>query len=368
MVASKRTHRLALLLAGALVALVGSSVALAQETRLGGKIRAGGQVVVSADEVVPGNLYASAGQVRIEGTVEGDLIATAGQVTVHGEVGGDVLAGSGNVDISGRVGGDVRAGAGQVTVGGSVGGDLAVGAGQVTITSSGRVDEDFIFGAGQATLDGEVAGDVLGSTGDYVRRGTVGGTEDVTIARDREPTVADRLLGALRRFIAVLAVGALLLWLAPRLVDGAAGTLRRRPWGSLGVGVLGIVGFVVLVLAVILAVVLLAIGLGLIRVGDLVGVTVFGGGTVLTALAFLFFVTVFFIAHASVGMSLGRLAISRGPAARWLALTLGVLIVVAVSSLPVVGGWFGVVTAVFGLGALILEYWPRRRPATVPAA
>lgn len=351
-----------------LVVILGSSVALAQGTQLGGKIRAGGQVLVAADETVPGNLYASGGQVRVEGTVEGDLVASGGQVTVTGAVNGDVLAGSGNVDISGQVGGDVRAGAGQVTIGGSVEGDLAVGAGQVTIASSGRVGEDFVFGSGRTTLDGEVAGDVLGSTGNYVRRGTVGGTEDVTVRRERERTLGDLLLAALGRFVAVLVLGALLLWLLPRVVDGAAGTLRRRPWGSLGIGILGVVGFVVLLLAVILVVVLLAIGLGLIRLGDLVGITIFGGGTLLAALTFLFFLTVFYVAHAAVGLWLGRLAIRGGTAATWLALILGVLVVVALSSLPVVGGWLGLVIALLGLGALILEFWPRRRVVPEAAA
>jgi cytoskeletal protein CcmA (bactofilin family) len=357
------------LLLGALVVVIGSSVALAQETRLGGKVRAGGQVTIAADETVPGNLYVSGGQIRVEGVIEGDLVVAGLQVTLPGEVQGDVVAGTGNLDISGDVGGSIRAGAGQVTLGGSVEGDLAVGTGQVTVTTSGRVGEDFIFGSGQATMDGEVAGDVLGSTGNYVRRGTVGGTEDVTIARDREPTAADQVLGALGRFVAVLAIGALFLWLWPRPVDGTAWTLRRRPWGSLGVGLLGIVGFVVAVLVVILAVVLIALLLGLLQLGDLLGVTIFGGGTALTVLVFLFFLAVFFVVHAAVGMFLGRLVAGAGPYARWVALFVGVLVVVALTSIPVVGGWFGVAIVVFGLGALILEFWSRRRaPATTPAA
>jgi hypothetical protein len=38
-------------------------------------------------------------------------------------------------------------------------------------------------------------------------------------------------------------------------------------------------------------------------------------------------------------------------------------------SLPVVGGWIGLIIALFGLGAMIVEYWPwrRRAPAAQPA-
>jgi hypothetical protein len=52
---------------------------------------------------------------------------------------------------------------------------------------------------------------------------------------------------------------------------------------------------------------------------------------------------------------------------RWLALILGVLIVVLLGAIPVVGGWLGLIIALFGLGALILEFRPRRRRAPAPA-
>jgi hypothetical protein len=365
----KRTHRgrVALLVLGGLVVIVGSSVALAQEVRLGGKLRTGDEVVVAADEVVTTDLYVTGGQIRIEGTVEGDVVAAGGQVQVSGEVAGDLLVGSGNVDLSGEVAGDARIGAGQVTVSGTVGEDLAVGSGQATLSSSGQVGEDFIFGTGQTTLDGTVDGNVVGSTGNYSRRGTIGGTEDVNVVRRKEPAPGDRLLDAVQRFVAILVIGVLLLWLLPRAVDGAATTLRRRPWASLGMGVLGMVGFVVLVAAILLVMILLAIGLGLIRLEALVGVTVFGSLTGLTVAGFVFFMMALFGAQAVVGMVLGRLALGPEPARRWIALALGVLVVVVVFSIPVVGGWIGLVIALFGLGALILEFWPWRRRTPEPA-
>jgi cytoskeletal protein CcmA (bactofilin family) len=352
-----------------LTMVFGSSSAFAQEqeSRLGGKLRSGGEVVIAADETVSGDLYASGGQVRIDGTVDGDLIASGGQVVVTGTVSGDVLAGSGRVDVSGEVTGDARLGAGQVTVSGTVGEDLVVGAGQTTISSSGQVGEDFIFGTGQTTLDGAVEGNVLGAAGNYRRTGTVGGTEDVVVGREKEKTFGDRLLDALQRFIAILVIGALLLWLAPRVVEGAADTLRRRPWASLGVGVLGCVGFFVLCLVILLVMILLAIVLGLIRLDDLVGLTLFGGSTAITGVVFAFVLAVAFVAQAVVGLAVGRLMIGIAPVRRWLALVLGVLIVVVLGAIPVVGGWLGLIIALFGLGALILEFRPRRRRAPAPA-
>jgi cytoskeletal protein CcmA (bactofilin family) len=347
-----------------LAAVLGSSVALAQAAQLGGKLRAGDEVVIPSGDTVDGDLYASGGTVRVEGTVNGDLVASGGQVQVSGEVTGDLLAGSGTVDISGQIGGDARVGAGQVTVSGSVGEDLLAGAGQVTLAAGGEVGEDLIFGTGRMTLDGRVEGNVLGSTGNYTRRGTIGGTENVNITErdeEAEPTVGDRILDVVQRFLSVLIVGALLLWLAPRLVDGAAETLRRRPLASLGFGLLGMVGFVILVLLIILVAVLLAIGLGLVGLGGLGATTVFGSFVGLFVVGFLFFFAVAFAAHVGVGMSIGRLGVAGAGAQRWWALVLGVLIVVVITSIPVVGGWLGFIVAIVGLGALLLELNPWRR-------
>jgi cytoskeletal protein CcmA (bactofilin family) len=354
------------LLVALLLVVVGASVALAQETQLGGKLRSGDQVVVPAGETIEGDLYASGGLVRVEGRVDGDLLAAAGQVQVAGQVTGDVMAAGGSIDISGRVGGDVRAAGGQISITGSVREDLFAAGGQMTLASSGEVGEDLVFGTGQMTLDGAVAGDVLGSTGNYVRRGTVGGAENVTVTEreERAPTVADRSLAALRRLVSLLAVAVVALWLAPRLIEEPARTLRRRPLASLGIGLLGLVGFGVLLLVVILVAVLLAIGLGLAGLGDLVGTVIFALVVALAVLGFLFFLALVFGAPAGVGMSVGGLVVPSGSRGwRWVALFLGVLLVVVVSSLPVVGGWLAFLVVVFGLGALILALRPGVRRA-----
>jgi cytoskeletal protein CcmA (bactofilin family) len=353
---------------GGLLVILGSSVAVAQEIRLGGKFRTGREVVVSADETVATDLYATAGNVRIEGTVEGDVVASGGNVDVRGSVGGDLLVGTGNADISGEVTGDARIGAGRVLVTGSIGEDLAVGAGQITLSPSGTVGEDFLFGTGQTSLEGTVEGNVVGSTGDYARTGTIGGTEDVNVVERGEATFGDRVLYAVQRFVAILLIGALLLWLVPRAVDAAAETLRRRPWASLGVGVLGAIGFVVLIVVIFLVMILLAIVFGLLQLSTLLGVTVFGSLTLVTVVSFLFWLLVFFGAQAVVGMLLGRLAVGTERSRRWIALVVGVLIVVVLFSIPIVGIVLGILIAAFGLGALILEYWPRRRREPAPAA
>jgi hypothetical protein len=147
-----------------------------------------------------------------------------------------------------------------------------------------------------------------------------------------------------------------MLWLLPPVMGGTAETLRRRPWASLGIGVIGFIGFFLLI-AILLVMILLAIGLGFIRLDDLVGITVWGTGATITILGFLFSLAAAFAVQAAVGATLGGLAVRTEAGRRWAALAPGVLVVVVISSVPVVGGWIGQVIALFGLGGIILEFW-----------
>jgi cytoskeletal protein CcmA (bactofilin family) len=357
----------------ALLVVVLASAAFAQESQLGGKLRAGEEVIVPADEIVATDLYASGGLVRIEGTVDGDLFATAAQVEITGSVTGDVMATGGAISIDGDVQGDVRVAGGRVAVTGPVGEDLLVAGGQVRVASSAVVGEDLLFGTGEMALDGAVTGDVLGATGSYVNRGSIGGTENVTIQerQARTPTVADRVLDVVARLASVLIIAALVLWLFPRLVEGPARTLRERPLMS---GLLGLGGVVAVILGIPLLIVvaaLLVIALAFVGLTDLVGLVVLTVVATLVVAALLLILAVSFGAPAIVGMTLGRFLIPASAAGRrWWALCVGVVLVVIVSALPVIGGWFAFVAALFGFGALLLNLapWERTPPVDAPAA
>jgi cytoskeletal protein CcmA (bactofilin family) len=366
--------RVMLFVAVALASL--SPAAAVQQTELGGKVRSGREVTIPATETVQGDLIASGGTVRVDGRIDGDLVASGGQVTVAGTVTGDLLAAAGNTTISGEVDGDARIATGQATLGrqARVGEDLLLGAGQATIDPGARVGGDLIFGAGRMTMDGAVAGSVLGSTGNYTNGGSVAGNERVNVGQpqeQRQPTLADRTVDTLRRYVSVLVVGVLGLWLLPRLVRGAADAARGRPLVSLGVGVLGFIGVVVALVLLILVTVLVAILLGLLGLASLTGVTVFGGLLVAAAIVFLFVLAVVFAAPATVGLALGRLLV-RGDDRSFLgwlgALALGVLVLVLVAAIPVVGGWLEALVVLVGLGALLLMARPGRRQPAEPSA
>jgi cytoskeletal protein CcmA (bactofilin family) len=351
-------------------ALALSPAAAAQQSELDGKVRSGREVTVPATETVQGDLLASGGTVRIDGRVDGDLVASGGQVIVAGTVTGDLLAAAGTTTVSGQVDGDARLASGQARIEGRVGEDLLLGVGQATVTSEAQIGGDLVFGAGRVRVDGAVAGSILGSTGNYARDGSVGGSERVNIQQpeaEQEPTLADRTVDALRRFVSLLVVGALLLWLAPRVLRGAADAARGRPLASFGIGILGVIGVVLALVLLVLATVLLAVVLGLLGLGSLTGLTVFGGLLVTAGVVFLFVLAVAFAAQATVGLALGRLVLpglDRSFLGRLGALALGVLVVVLVAAIPLVGGWLEALLVLLGLGALLLLATPGRRRAS----
>jgi hypothetical protein len=358
------------LLAVALASL--SAPVAAQQSELGGKVRSGREVTVPAGETVQGDLVASGGTVRIDGRVDGDLVASGGQVIVAGTVTGDVLAAAGTTTISGQVDGDARVASGQARIQGRVGEDLLLGVGQATVTREAQVGGDLIFGAGRVQMDGTVDGSVLGSTGNYTQGGSVAGREQVNVQQpeeQREPTLADRTLDGLRRYVSILVIGVLLLWLLPRMFGGAAEVARRRALVSFGVGILGFIGVIVALVLVVLVTVLVAVVLGLLGLGSLTGVTVFGGLLFVAIVVFLFVLALVFAAPATVGLALGRLLV-RDPGRSFLAtlgaLAVGVLVVVLVAAIPLVGGWLEALLVLLGLGALLLMAMPSRRRAAEP--
>jgi cytoskeletal protein CcmA (bactofilin family) len=337
---------------------------------LGGKLRTDRTLVVPAGEHVKGDLYLFAGNITVEGTVDGDLLAMGGDVRVSGTVDGDLIAAGGTVTIDGTVKGDARVAAGQLTVTGKVGEDLVIASGDASVESNAKVGEDLILAAGTAAMDGSVGGSIEGSAGTYSRSGTVGGSEHVTIGRagGGEPaprrTAADAIGDAIRHFVVVLLFGVLGLWLLPRAMRAAEELVRRRPLPSLGVGLLVFVVYVVGAVALVLLVILLAILFGLLTLGSLAAIAFFAGLLLLLVATFALVIAASFIADAVVGLALARLASPSQGGSRWREiglLAVGAAVVVAVSSLPVLGWAVKLAVALVGIGAIALAAWNARR-------
>lgn len=314
-----------------------AGVAVAQETR------SGNTVVVEEGETV-GDLTAFAGTVVIQGTVDGDLEAFGGDVLVEGEVTGNVDAFAGNVRITGEVAGEVSAAAGNVVVAeGATVGSLSAAAGNVAVEGTVAGDVDAFAGSvtlgPEASIEGDLTyGGELNQHPDAEVAGTV--TEESPAAPTPlgEVPALPPWLGPLYWTLVNLLLGAVLLAVFPRFSDGVAATARAETLKSGGVGLVALVGIPV-------ALVLVAV--------TVVGIPLSVAGGFAFALA-LWVASVY--GRFAVGAWLLSLADAEN---RWVALVVGLLVVLLVGLVPLLGGLVELLVLLLGLGALSLALYDR---------
>jgi cytoskeletal protein CcmA (bactofilin family) len=140
-------------------------------------------VIIGPDEVVDDDLYATANEVVVEGTIRGDLVAYGQSVTVDGTVEGDMIAAGQSVEIGGEVDDDARI-AGQALLlseGASVGDDLIAAAYSLQNEPESNVGGTLWYAGYQALLAGGVGEDLAGAANALTLGGEIGGDADVDV-------------------------------------------------------------------------------------------------------------------------------------------------------------------------------------------
>jgi cytoskeletal protein CcmA (bactofilin family) len=374
--------------------------------------------VVRVEGTVRGDLVAVAREVIVAGTVEGDVIAAAQAVSITGTVGDDARVAGQVILLSdtARLADDLVA-AGfslEAEAGSSIGGSVLFAGYQALL--AGEVTESLRMAVGALALAGTVHGDVEAKVGAADERtppqfgppppvriptvasglgladgARVGGDlryespDEAEIAPGAEiagevvyepvageqaPTAGDRVLGAVRRLVALLLVGGLLVLLAPRWLGELAATVRQRPLPSLGWGLVFLVAAIFAALLLALAVALVAALLGLVTLKGL-AIAIAGLG-ILAELALVFglIVVCAYLPAVVVGLAGGRLAVARDAQPTrvrlFAALALGVTGLVVLGLVPYLGALVGLLVALLGLGALWL--WGAGRLRDAPPA
>ena len=257
-----------------------------------GDFRGGDNVVISAEEVIDDDLFASGNRVEVNGTVKGDLFATGRDVVVNGTVEGSLFIAGQTLDVTGQISGSVYSAGYALTIGSeadigrnlyfggfsltsepgsTVGRSVYTGSYQAIV--SGDVANDIAVSAGALEVNGSVGGDVRGEVSDSegaaapfmpafpgsvpaVAPGLrvnddaqVGGVVDVAIAesgpetaqrpRDRGIFGLDRAITSrIGEFSALLIVGGLLLYFWPEVMRRASSEAKEKPLPSAGRGCL----------------------------------------------------------------------------------------------------------------------------------
>jgi hypothetical protein len=182
--------------------------------------------------------------------------------------------------------------------------------------------------------------------------------------------VANWFLAQLKVLVPLLLIGLLLLWQFSGFLQGATDNLRKRPWGSLGNG---LVAFFVFYGAAILAVALVvALGfffsfLDLDVLAWLTWVTGLGTASVVVTV---FYAACVLVSKILLAYLIGAFILGRMPEKTWgrrfWMLLLGLVIVVLLLAIPILGWVIAVLVMFFGLGAMYLylrNRWPRRASA-----
>jgi cytoskeletal protein CcmA (bactofilin family) len=270
--------------------------------------------VAAADDRADDTIVVITGGATVaEGETVDDVVVVDGPVRIDGTVDGDVFVVSGDTEISGEVTGDVTVVAEPAVIGAGarIGGDLRYGDEKPEIASGAQID------------------------GDISKEGW----------SDIRPV---GFIGWLAFWLAVtvssLALGLLLLLIAPRAADAAYRQTREGTWQS---AVAGIAIFILLpILAVLALVTLVGLPLG---IGLLLALLPLGA-----------------IAYVTTLWVVGR-ALVKPPRGRLVAFLAGWAIFRAGALVPVLGILVWLAATVFGLGVLGLALWRARSPGAPPA-
>ena len=139
--------------------------------------RTGENVVIEAGEVIEDDVYVTANEFTLEGTVKGDLVVFGTTIIINGTVEGDLIAAGQSVTINGTVKDDARIAGAALTISKTaiIVGDVVAGSASLETEKGSTVQGDIVVGAGQALLDGKVGDDVLAGTGSLELNGEFGG-------------------------------------------------------------------------------------------------------------------------------------------------------------------------------------------------
>jgi len=250
-------------------------------------------VVISQDEIVDHDLYLAGSTVTISGIVNGDVFVGTNNLVVDGIINGDLIAGANAITFSGEVTDDLRAAANTISISGLVGKNMNIFGNTLTVSSKAQILGSTLAGGQIVNLGGPVGKDVTVYAQEVNLAGLVGrnfkgsfqkasfneGAKimgDLSYQAPQEAEIEEGMVigetnyeemakktgfpkkGILKgfapvaflgvigisfylKFVALLiaiGLGLLFLYLFPKRTKGVIEVIQKRPWVSLGVGVL----------------------------------------------------------------------------------------------------------------------------------
>jgi cytoskeletal protein CcmA (bactofilin family) len=385
------------------LAVLAQNVRIEKTAVVEGDLYAAGQTV-EVEGKVKGDIYASGQTIKLGGEVDDDIIAAGYALSVAGKAGGDFIGAGFSVDLPGSLGkdflffgyqallaGDVgrnaRFAGNGIKISGRVGGNVEV---DVSEAEEGGLPPGFPFYSGLPTVpivppgltleEGARIGGELRYTAKEEARipaGVVGG--EVKFKKyERPKKVAPPLrvramrwgLERLRYLVSLFIVGAVMLLAVPSWTRRMADSVKAKPLPSLGWGVVVLVAFAFLILVVGIITVAVSLFLrlltlsGLARWSFLTGFMAGAAGFLSLGLSWVYITRV--LASIAIGVAILQAFRSQAASGRWWPFVLGVVVLVLVTSIPILGRLISWLASLAGLGSFWLLV--RGKPAEAPTA
>lgn len=191
-----------------------------------------------------------------------DRTVMGGNVTIpKGEIAGDVTVFGGNLDIEGESTGDVSVFGGNVVVhdGARIQGDASVFGGKLTLDHGAKIDGDVSCLGGTLSRDpaSHIGGDVTVKGDEDDDDGSSKGASPAHPG-ERHTFIAragNSVMNGVRLAAVLFVIGTVLLALTGRRMDMLRGEVAARPMRSVALGIVGIFGFVVVIVALCVTVI-----------------------------------------------------------------------------------------------------------------
>ncbi len=383
------------------------------------------EVIVAPGAVIEGNLFSGASSIKVAGEIGGSIAAGSASLEIQKETsvarnvyygGFSLSTESGSVVerglyaalyqaiLNGQIDRNVNLAAGAVELGGMVGRDVMIdfGSGPVLGQEANVAPMVFIPNAPQLppAIDpglrvangAQIGGKLTYTSVDNLTSGIQGQPEGGVVFQTPVPPAASEedtsqpvqpvnvaaipmlgwLLNVIRLFVTLLILGGLAIWLVPSLTRQGAAVIADKPLAALGYGIaVLLIGFGAAFMALGVLIMLTAL-FSLVGLGGLAKLIFFLGFAALF-LAFMLFIAMLvygskLLVAYLIGDRVVRLFKAQGAKPVWV-LVAGIAVFVLVRSVPILGGLFDFLAAIFGLGAgwLLFSEWRRNRKAA-PAA
>jgi cytoskeletal protein CcmA (bactofilin family) len=285
---------------------------------------------------------AAGSTIVVDGKIANDLLAAGNELTImsNGRIGRDAILASTNATVSGQVGRDLQAGSVNVKIDGGVGGNVLATVDRLQLTDRATVGGNLKY---TSKNEAQIANPAS----------VKGSTERQVPESGRAPLVtgpAALVLEWLKGLIGLLILGILVVFFFPGFSRRAGEALVRSPWMTLAIGALVLIGLPILSI--------LFFAVGALIGGWWIGFVVLALFVVVLALS---------IPVAAVGVGGALLRVARRPVPVWLALFIGLVILLLVALIPILGGLVIFCALLFGMGATTIAVVGNRRAEAVPA-